>query len=281
MMLLALLSVGVFVALLSWVLLGRGLRFWVDYSENLTQDAHRTMNASFLFMDLAQLRSVVLMCAGLLVGFLAWLGGHWWIAMPIAIALLAVPGYLLRILRVRRLTNFDRQLPDLVQALAGALRSGSAVQPALHHLVAQAEPPLSQEFGLMLREQRLGVGFEQALQQLHERIPTHACSLVVSSLTLAIRTGGNLADTLDGIAQTLRARQHWLERVRSLTAQGRMQSVIMAGLPPLLFAVLSVLEPEAMRLMWTTPVGWAVMAVICVLETAGIIWIRRVATIDV
>jgi len=165
--------------------------------------------------------------------------------------------------------------------LAGALRAGAGLQPALQHIVSQSLPPLSQEFSLMLREQRLGLGFQDALRQLHQRMPTESCGLVVSALGIAAQTGGGLADTLESIAQTLRARQHWLGRVRALTAQGRMQSHIMAGLPVCLLLVLSRLEPEAMALMWQTWYGWLVLLAICGLEGLGIVWIRRVAAIDV
>src|SRR6185312_17303522 len=138
-----------------------------------------------------------------------------------------------------------------------------------------------QEFGLMLREQRLGLGFQDALQKLRERMPTESCGLVVSALSIAAQTGGSLADTLEGIAQTLRARQHWLGRVRALTAQGRMPSHIMAGLPILLLLVLSRLEPEAMDRLWSTALGWAVLLLIFVLECLGTVWIRRVIAVEV
>jgi tight adherence protein B len=105
--------------------------------------------------------------------------------------------------------------------------------------------------------------------------------LVVSALSIAAQTGGSLADTLEGIAQTLRARQHWLGRVRALTAQGRMQSHIMAGLPILLLLVLSRLEPEAMDRLWSTALGWAVLLLIFVLECLGTVWIRRVVAVEV
>src|SRR3546814_225751 len=155
------------------------------------------------------------------------------------------------------------------------------MQRALQHVVTQSEPPLSQEFGLMLREQRMGVSFSQGLANLHQRMPTQACGLVVSALTIAAQSGGGLAETLENIAQTLRSRQHWMGRVRALTAQGRMQSWIMAGLPLLLLAVLQGLEPEVLSLLWTTWPGWAVLGLVLVLECLGIMLIRRIVAIDV
>src|SRR3546814_1669564 len=80
---------------------------------------------------------------------------------------LLVPQYVIGRIRKLRLQRFDEQLPDLLQALAGALRAGAGLQSALKHIVAQSPAPLSQEFGLMLRQQRMGIGFEQALADLY------------------------------------------------------------------------------------------------------------------
>lgn len=274
-------SVGVSAALGAWLLLKRLLRFWRDYDTRLQDEARRTLDASFLFVDAAQLRPLWWVSGVVILLSAGWLVGQWWGVLPVLAGLLAAPSLILRRMHRRRAALFDAQLPELLQALAGALRAGAGLQPALQHIVSQSLPPLSQEFSLMLREQRLGLGFQDALRQLHRRMPTESCSLVVSALGIAAQTGGSLADTLERIAQTLRARQHWLGRVQALTAQGRMQSHIMAGLPVCLLLVLSRLEPEAMALLYETWYGWLILLSIVALEGLGIVWIRRVTAIDV
>jgi tight adherence protein B len=269
------------VALATWWLLGRADRAWTRYEDRVRDETRRTLDASFLFLDMAQLRPAVAGLGLILMLAVAWLAGRWWGVLPVLAGLLCAPPLILRHVRRRRARRFDAQLPDLLQALAGALRAGAGVQPALRHLVAQSGPPLSQEFGLLLREQRLGLGFQDALLQLRDRMPTESCDLVVSALGIAARTGGGLADTLESIARTLRARQRWLGRVEALTAQGRMQSRIMAGLPAALALVLSRLEPEAMALLWQTWYGWIVLMTILALEGVGLLWIRRMVAIEV
>jgi tight adherence protein B len=165
--------------------------------------------------------------------------------------------------------------------LAGALRAGAGVQSALRHIVPQSPAPLAQEFGLMLREQRMGVSFEHALAALYRRMPTEGAALVVSCLTIAAQSGGSLAETLDGIADALRARLHLLGRIQALTSQGRMQAWVMAGLPFALALALSYLDPESMSALWGSPLGWAVLAVVGMLEFMGILFIRRIVNIDV
>ena len=269
------------VAAFAWWLLLSAERAWLAYQHRMRDETRRTLDASFLFLDMAQLQPAVAGLGVLLMLVVAWLAGRWWGILPVLVGLLCSPPLILRHMRRRRAQRFDAQLPDLLQALAGALRAGAGVQPALRQLVSQSAPPLSQEFGLLLREQRLGLSFQEALQQLRTRMPTESCGLVVSALDIAARTGGSLADTLESIAGTLRARQHWLGRVEALTAQGRMQSRIMAGLPVMLALVLMRLEPEAMGLLWRTWYGWIVLMAILVLEAVGLYWIRRVAAVEV
>jgi len=194
---------------------------------------------------------------------------------------LLAPQYGIRRLRARRLQRFDQQLPDLLQALSGALRAGAGVQPALRQIVAHSPAPLAQEFGLFLRELRMGVSFEQALANLYRRMPAEGTGLLVSSLSIAAQSGGSVAETLESIAVTLRARLQLMGRVHALTSQGRLQAWIMACLPLALAAVLHYLDQDAMRALWETPTGWAVLGAIVLMETAGIVFIRRIVNIQV
>ena len=177
-------------SLVAWWLLVQADRAWTCYEDRLRNETRRTLDASFLFLDMAQLRPVAAALGLILMLTVAWLAGRWWGVLPVLAGLVCMPPLILRHMRHRRARRFDAQLPDLLQALAGALRAGAGVQPALRRRVAQSGPPLSQEFGLMLREQRLGLGFQDALLQLRIRMPTESCGLVVSALGIASRTGG-------------------------------------------------------------------------------------------
>jgi tight adherence protein B len=165
--------------------------------------------------------------------------------------------------------------------LASSLRAGVALTTGLRHVVDQSGAPLAQEFGLMLREQRLGVTWDAALDNLHGRMPADSTSLVVAAMRIAAQTGGNLAEALESIAQTLRARLQLQAKLLALTSQGRLQAWIVGALPLLLLAVLDRLEPEIMGLLWHTPMGWGVLTIVAVLETAGVLLIRRIIRIDI
>ena len=251
------------------------------YRQVYTEEAGAKLSEVFLFIDPAQLWVVAMACAVLLGSLVFAVSGSGLSAALAAGLASQAPKQLLERLRSKRVSGFEQQLPAALLALAGALRAGISVATALRHIVEQASGPLAQEFGLMLREQRLGVSFDTALGRIHERIPSEAMALLVAALRVASQTGGNLAEALESIAETLRARLQLQARIRALTAQGRLQAWIVGFLPLFLALVLDRLEPESMALLWHTPLGWAVLAVVLVLETAGVLMIRRIVNIDI
>lgn len=276
-----LLSIIVLVGVLSWFLQQSAGLAYERYRNAFKKEATQRMSEFFLFLDPAQLWFANLVGCAIIVALVYMASGSIWLSMASGALVLAAPQYSIRQLKRRRLQRFDEQLPDLLQSLAGALRAGSGVQQALRHIVAQSPIPLAQEFGLMLREQRMGVSFEQALAGLYQRMPTEGAGLVVSSLKIAAQSGGSLAETLERIAATLRARLHLLGRVRALTSQGRMQAWVMACLPIALGVVLNQLDPDSMKVLWQTPLGWTILAIIAGLELLGIFFIRRIVNIQV
>lgn len=275
------LFIGLAVTIAAWFLFKYIVRISSAYQSNLSSETKQTFDDVFLFLDIGQLRPVILFMACVSMLFTAWLIGRWWGVLPALVALVFAPHLLLAYLRKKRNHDFDRLLPDFLLSLAGSVKAGSSLQQSLQSIIVHAKGPVAEEFGLLLREQRMGLSFSQVLATLQTRIPTESCALVVSALHISAQTGGSLASTLENIAHTLNARNHWLSRVKALTAQGRMQSLIMALLPFLLLFVLYYLEPHAMSQLWQTWYGWVVMLAIIFLETLGIFWIYKIANIKI
>lgn len=251
------------------------------YREIYTQDAGVRLSELFLFIDPAQLWVAAVACAAGAAALVFSATGSGVAAAVIAAAASRVPRMMVDGLRARRARRFEQQLPMALLMLAAALRAGVALATGLRHVVEQSGAPLAQEFGLMLREQRLGVPWDTALDNLHTRMPADSTSLVVAAMRIAAQTGGNLAEALESIAQTLRARLQLQAKLQALTSQGRLQAWIVGALPLLLLAVLDQLEPEIMGLLWRTPMGWGVLAIVAVLEIAGVLLIRRIIRIDI
>ncbi|MBW6495706.1 MAG: type II secretion system F family protein, partial [Burkholderiaceae bacterium] len=183
--------------------------------------------------------------------------------------------------RRRRIDRIEQQLPDALLMIAGAAKAGLSLVSAVRQVSAELAPPLAQEFQLMQHEQRLGVSLDDTLENLTHRIPVQSVSLMVSAMRIASGTGGGLAETLERTASTLRS-QHAMElKIRALTSQGKLQAWVVGLLPVFLLWVLSHMEPEAMSLLWTTQMGWGVLAAVAIMEFFGVWIIRRIVAIDV
>lgn len=257
------------------------LAFLRRYREAFTHTAQHTLGEMFLFVDPQRLFHYnlgLLAVAPLLVLALT-------DSLPLAavtLALLAVlPRYVYRALREKRLKHFIAQLPDALMALSSSLRAGGSLAVSLEKLVDEQRPPLSQEFELFLREQRLGVDFDTALEHMAQRIIHPDFQLVAAGMRISREVGGNLAGILETQADILRSKAMMEGKIRSLTAQGKLQGLVMTVLPLFLAAVLYFMEPDAMSLMFTTRTGWLVLGVIVVMESLGYLAIRKITTIDV
>lgn len=203
------------------------------------------------------------------------------IAAAAAAVVILIPKFAVNFLRKRRFKQFEMQLPDALLMVSGALRAGASLTVAMEGMVKEQRPPLAQEFSLMLREQRLGVDFDTALRNMEKRLPLPDFIMVVAGMRISREVGGNLADILETLADTLRRKQQMEGKIAALTAQGKMQGLVMTCLPLFLMLVLTHMEPEAMAPLYHTWYGWATLAVIGVMEVVGYVAIQKITTIDV
>ncbi len=195
-------------------------------------------------------------------------------------ALLA-PGYFLVFLRNRRREKFNVQLIDALTNMGNALKSGFSILQAFEHVVENGENPIAQEFDTFLHQTRVGVGFTEALQNLDERVASDDLTLVVLSIETARRTGGNLAEIFEKISLTIRERIRIQNRIRTLTAQGRLQGVVVGIMPLLIGIALNILQPGMFQPFLHSTVGIAVVAAIVILLLCGALSIRKIIRIDV
>jgi len=205
------------------------------------------------------------------------------LALALLIAALAnvLPRVYLRMMSKRRRLKMVLQLPDVMLMLASSLRAGTSLQIALDLAIRETPAPLSQELGVVVREQRLGLALEDALETMATRLKLEDVELVVTAMTIARDVGGNLAETLDRLAATLRAKATMEGKIRALTSQGKLQGVIVGLLPIFLMLVLSRMQHDAMMPLFNTWIGWGVLGVIGILELIGFLMIKKIITIDI
>jgi tight adherence protein B len=269
------------VLLLAWPLVVL-LRQWaraLQHSRERTLE--REFSEAFVFIE-SQVFAWATLAAVLLAALLAtWLSGSGLIGGAIGLAALVLPAAFARAWRRRRRARLLGQLPDALDLMAASLRSGLSLVPAIEHLATHQPQPLGQEFSLVVRRQRLGRPLEEALEILRERIGGREVALFTAAVTVARELGGNLSDVLARLAATLREQQAIERKIIALTAQGKLQARIVGALPLVLLLVMNRMEPRPMHLLYTTPQGWAALAVLALLEVSGLWLLNRQARIDV
>lgn len=194
---------------------------------------------------------------------------------------LAAPRLLLAVLRTRRRDRFNRQLVDGLTAMSSSLRAGFSILQAFESIVRQGQNPIAQEFGLFLQQTRVGVRFEDALRNMESRVGSDDLVLMNQAIEIARQTGGSLTDVFDRIAETIRERMRIEQRIRALTAMGRMQAGVVGSMPAVLLLALSLWEPAMTMPLFTTRGGVLLLVVVAALIAAGVLLIRRIVSIRV
>ncbi len=253
------------------------LRF---YKSKFTDSANLEMADMFVTMDPGKLFLLNLVALVAVPTFVHSLFQLWVITGSVIGVCLVLPGLIWRRMRNKRLAKIEAGLPDAFLMISSGLQSGASFNMALEDMVKQTPPPLSQEFGLLVKRMRLGVPLEDALLELEKRLPIPSFIMASSAVRISREVGGNLVETITNMAKTLR-RKHTMEgKIDSLTAQGRAQGRFMGALPIVLAIGLSFLEPEAMRQLYTTRVGLMILAVMVAMQICGFVFIRKITTID-
>ena len=234
----------------------------------------------FIFVSAKRLGQALWLGSFGLLAMLALAGVPLPVAVVASMFVLLAPRGLLALIRRRRLHRLYLQLPDGIALLAGLLRAGHGLAQGLE-LVGKRQPaPLGQELQLLLRKHRLGLPLDQALQEFSDRVPEPDVALLVLAIRVSREVGGNLAESLQRLGEGVRSRVLLRERISALTAQGKLQGIIIGVLPVFLMLVLGVIDPGPMAWLFKTPGGWMTLAVIGVLELCGYLMIRRIVRID-
>lgn len=218
-------------------------------------------------------------CAAVVIAVLGFAAG----TSPAAVLVLELLGVaLLRgwlALRIsRRRHAFEDQLPELLHSLGSALRAGHGLNQALAAVAADSAEPASSEFARVLAEARLGRPLEDALADLAARIRSEDVDFVLDAIVIQRQVGGSLAGIFEIVGESVRQRQQFTLKLRSLTAMGRMSGLVLVALPFVLAVVLSLLNPSYLAPLATTSLGHTMVAVALVLIVVGTVWLRSVVS---
>jgi tight adherence protein B len=182
-------------------------------------------------------------------------------------------------LRVRRrLAAFEAQLPDLLSTMAASLKAGHSFKQGLKAAMEEGQEPASSEFRRVLTQSSLGRPMDEALKEMSDRLGSENFEFVITAVTIQRQVGGSLAQLFDMVSDTVRQRQQFVRKVRSLTAMGRMSAYVLVGLPFFLAGVLTLLNSTYMSPLWHTGTGQALVAFGMLSIGIGSLMLRKIVS---
>jgi tight adherence protein B len=183
--------------------------------------------------------------------------------------------------RSQRLDKFERQLPQALDLVTRALRSGHAFSSALQMVGDEMAEPLAGEFRIVHDEVNFGVALQQALTNLSERIPLTDLRYFTVSVLIQRDSGGNLTEVLSNLSRLIRERHKLMSKVRVLSSEGRLSAWILSVMPFALAGVMYLVNPGFMAPLWTDPIGISIIQYMLILMVLGILILRKIIRIHV
>jgi tight adherence protein B len=204
-----------------------------------------------------------------------------WTAPILVVVAAAMPLFYVLRMRRKRLEGIEQQLPDALELMARAMRAGHAFPSAVQMVGQEVPEPIAQEFRITFDEVNYGVPMQDALMNKAGRVPLTDLRFFVIAVSIQRQTGGNLAELLDKLASLIRARFKLLGTIRVLATEGRVSAWILSILPFVLVAVLNVINPKFMSVLWNDPAGMITIWIGLTFMVVGIIWMWRIVKIRV
>lgn len=205
---------------------------------------------------------------------------------PIAIAVgvlvgLALPKAIIKLMSLRRRSKFESQLVDGLMLLSSSLRAGMSLIQAFEVLAEELDPPISDEFALVVRANQMGVTLQDCLVNLKKRIPVEDLDLITTAINISRETGGDLTEIFGQLVFTMREKRKLEDRVKALTVQGRLQGVIM-GILPIAFGIfIYFVNPANFNLLLTDKLGQMLLTWAVISEAIGLILIKKLSRVEV
>jgi tight adherence protein B len=183
--------------------------------------------------------------------------------------------------RAKRLRQLERQLPEACDMLARALRSGHAFSLAIDMVGTEFAEPMGGEFRATFDEINYGVSLNEALANLAMRVPIRDLRYFVIAVLIQRETGGNLAEVLDGITALVRERFKLFDKVRVLSAEGRLSAWVLGLLPFIVGMLMLFLNPGFLQVLWQDPMGLKMTIAALSSMAVGVVWMSRVVALRV
>jgi tight adherence protein B len=262
---------------------------WVEHQTYGTR-TYITEKLEFLFIEIPQDRlTYILLGSSVGLGFFIFLLlgiiGSWILGaimgMFMAFVGFKAPRIIVDFLVEKRIKAYSMQMVDALQLLANGIRAGLSVPQSIGMIVEEMPAPISQEFNVLLQQNRIGMPLEECFENLAKRVPLEDNDMFVSSINILRETGGNLAETFDTIVNVIRERVRLQQKVDTFTAQGMFQGMTIGAMPFMLGFVYYLQDPNSMTPLFTTPLGLVMLFVALALDFTGIYVIMKIVKIKI
>jgi len=225
----------------------------------------------------------LLLCICLLFGGFIAANLYWrifWVSVGVGVLASLVPFVVVRQMRTRRVRKFEEQLPEAIALISRAMRAGHAFTTGMKMVADEMPEPLGSEFRLLYERQNYGAPLPDALRAFAMRIPLVDARFFVTAVLTQREAGGNLAEVLDRLGAVMRERFRIRREVRVRSAHGRVTAYVLAGMPPVLAAVMMTLNPNQLTRLWTDPLGTRMIAAAVSLQLIGTLIVRKLIRIE-
>jgi tight adherence protein B len=203
------------------------------------------------------------------------------IGLAFAVVGLTIPFLLLTVARAKRSNRLSEQLPEALEMMSRSLRAGHALTSAFEVVATEMPEPVSVEFARAFESQRLGLSVDRAIVQMTERAPGNRdLKIFAVSAVIQRETGGNLAEILGNIAETIRARYRFYGKLRALTAEGRASAVVLGALPIVVTVVLRIVNPKYFLVLLSGS-GRVILLFAILSWLVGLVWLVSLTKVDV
>jgi tight adherence protein B len=217
--------------------------------------------------------------AGLGLGLLTAIAGQTPLVIMVAMCVGGGAPFLYVVVKMRRrLRAFEDQLPDVLITIAASLKAGHSFKQGLQAVVDEGQPPASSEFKRVLTETSLGRPMDEALEAMAERAGSKNFEFAITAVTIQRQVGGSLASLFDMVADTVRQRQQFARKIRSLTAMGRMSAYVLGGIPFFLAFAITFLNPGYMSPLFHTHTGHILVFLMLGMMGIGSLLLKKIVS---
>ena len=280
------LSIG---ALVFWLVFSNFDKISQKFSFSLSDSVDAlAQDLDSLFIEFPRKKILMSLVAATSLGFLLlflFLLPYWYLGLILGavwiLFSLKVPRMITQFLIKRRTAQFNSQMIDGLTLISNALKSGLSIVQAIGIIVDEMPDPFSQEFNLVLSQQKVGVPLDEAFTKLAERVPSEDVEMFVTAIVILRETGGNLSETFDTVVHTIRERIKVEKKISSMVLMGVMQGGIITAIPFLLLFVLYVVDPEHVQVLFTSVWGYLILGAMISMQIIGGLMIKKIVTIRV